>query len=57
VDSEWLTIQEAADYLKVSIPTIRKYIKLNKLSCYRQARIIRLKKVDLDNFLSRSGNT
>jgi excisionase family DNA binding protein len=50
---EWLTIEDAAGYLKISIPTVRKYIRLKKLPCYRQGRIIRLKKEDLDNFLAK----
>ncbi len=50
-DSEWFTIQEAADYLKVKPTTIRKYMRNNKLTAYRQGNIVRLKKSDLDNFL------
>jgi excisionase family DNA binding protein len=49
--NEWLTIKEAAERLKVSIAAIRKYIRLGKLPHYRQNRIIRLKKSDVDNFL------
>lgn len=51
MNTEWLTIAEAARYLRVSIPGIRKYIKENKLPSYRQGRIVRLKKSDLDSFL------
>lgn len=50
--SEWLTIKEAAEHLRVKVPTIRKYIREGKLPHYRQGRIIRLKVVDVDNFLS-----
>ncbi len=50
-DSEWFTIQEAADYLKVKPTTIRKYMRNSKLTAYRQGNIVRLKKNDLDNFL------
>ena len=49
--NEWLTIKEAADYLKLSVPAIRKYIRLGKLPNYRQGRIVRIKRRDLDNFL------
>ena len=49
--NEWLTIKEAASYLKLSVPAIRKYIRLGKLPHYRHGRIVRLKKQDLDNFL------
>ena len=51
VDTEWLTLQEAADHLKVKVTTIRKYIRLGKLQAYRQGNIVRLKKDDLDDFL------
>jgi len=49
--NEWLTIKEAANYLKVSVPTIWRYIRLGQLTAYRRGRIVRLKKSDLDNFL------
>ncbi len=48
---EWLTIGEAAAHLKMSVPTIRKYISLGKLPSYRQGRIIRLKRSEIDRFL------
>ena len=49
---EWMTIEEAAKYLKVSVPSIRLYIKSGKLPSYRQGHLIRLKQSDLDAFLS-----
>lgn len=51
---EWLTIPEAAKYLKVSIPSIRNYIKSSRLSSYRNGHVIRLKRTDLDAFLKKS---
>ncbi|MFC1981087.1 helix-turn-helix domain-containing protein [Chloroflexota bacterium] len=53
-NNEWLTIKEAAGYLKLSVPAIRKYIRLGKLLHYRHGRIVRLKRRDLDNFLEPS---
>jgi excisionase family DNA binding protein len=50
-DNEWLTIKEAAKHLKLSVAGIRKYIRLGKLPHYRQGRVVRLKKSDIDNFL------
>jgi excisionase family DNA binding protein len=50
-NDEWLTIQEAADHLKLSVPAIRKYVRLGKLPHYRQGRIVRIKRSDLDSFL------
>ena len=49
---DWLTIEEAAQYLKMSIPGIRKYVKNGKLPSYRQGRIIRIKQSDLDALLT-----
>jgi len=49
---EWMTIEEAAKYLKMSIGGVRKYVNNGKLPSYRQGRIIRLKQTDLDAFLS-----
>ena len=47
-----MTIEEAAHYLKMSIPGIRKYVKKGKLPSYRQGRIIRIKQSDLDALLT-----
>lgn len=51
MQDEWLTIQETADYLKLSVAAIRKYIRQGKLPHYRHARVIRLRKSDVDKFL------
>jgi len=51
MESEWLTIQGAAEYLKAKPSTIRKYMRLKKLPYYKLNKIIRLKKADLDCFL------
>ncbi len=50
--NEWLTIQEAADYIRVKPTTIRKYMRNGKLVSYRQGNIVRLKRSDLDSFLA-----
>ena len=48
---EWLTVKEASAYLKVSIPTLRKYIRNGILPHYRQGRIVRLRSSDINDFL------
>jgi len=48
---EWMTIAEAAKHMKLSIPAIRKYIRLGKITSYHQGRLVRLKKSDLNAFL------
>ncbi|MCK9357341.1 MAG: helix-turn-helix domain-containing protein [Dehalococcoidia bacterium] len=52
---EWLTLQEAADRLKVKVPTIRKYIRTGKLPAYRQANVVRVKPGDVDAVLTLDG--
>jgi excisionase family DNA binding protein len=52
---EWMTIEAAARYLKVSPQSIRNYIKRGTLPFYRQGRLIRIKQTDLDSFLE-AGN-
>jgi excisionase family DNA binding protein len=48
---EWMTIEEAAQYLKLAVVTVRKYVKSGQVPSYRQGRIIRLKSSDLDQFM------
>ena len=47
-----LSIQEAADYAKVSTQTIRRWIKSGRLKFYRGGRQIRIDESDLVDFLS-----
>ena len=47
-----MSIQEAADYAKVSTQTIRHWIKWGGLKFYRGGRQIRIDESDLVNFLS-----
>ena len=49
-----MTIEEAAKYLKVSVPSMRLYIKSGKLPSYREGHLIRLKQTDIDAFLTLS---
>ena len=51
MDNQWLTIKDAAERLRLSVPAIRNYIRLGKLPHYRQGRVVRLKRSDVDNFL------
>jgi len=52
MDMEWMTIKEIAKYLRVSVSTIRKFVKIEKLPNYRQRYIIRLKQSDIETFLT-----
>jgi excisionase family DNA binding protein len=51
VTDEWMTIQQAAAHLKLTVQTIRNNIKSGKLKSYRNGKIIRLKRIDVDSFL------
>lgn len=45
------TIEQVAEILQVSIPTVRKLIKDRKLKAIRVGAQIRIRKEDLDSFL------
>jgi excisionase family DNA binding protein len=49
----FLTPQEVSDLLRVSIHTVRRWIKEGKLPAYKVGRAWRISKVDLDNWLNR----
>ncbi len=48
---EWFTVEEAAEYLRLSKRTIYKLVKDGRLSAYRigQERHLRFRREDLDN--------
>jgi len=51
-DNEWLTPQEAADYLKVKRQTLVRWAKEGKVPKYHMPpRFTRYKRTDLDAFL------
>ena len=49
-----LTIEEVADILRVSTVTVRKLIREGKLKSFRVGLQIRIKRVDLDRYISSS---
>jgi excisionase family DNA binding protein len=51
---EILTVREAARFLKVSVNSIRRYIRLGRLPAYRIAdeRVLRIKRLDLEKLLT-----
>ena len=52
-DSRWLTVREAAAFSKVSVSTLRRAIRRNRLTAYRVSggSAIRLDKADVDAWL------
>jgi excisionase family DNA binding protein len=53
---EWLTIKEAANYIKVHYTTIQKYISSGKLKVSRPGgKIVRICLEDLQEFMEGNG--
>jgi excisionase family DNA binding protein len=52
MESDILTVTEAAKYLKVSVVTLRRYLWKRKISFFRPNRKILISKSDLDAFLA-----
>lgn len=49
--TEWVTLQDIADELKLHIETVREWVRTKRLPAYRVGRDYRVKRVDLDKFL------
>jgi excisionase family DNA binding protein len=49
----FLTPQEVSDLLQVSVYTVRRWIKQGELPAYKVGRLWRIKKDDLNRWLSR----
>lgn len=50
--AEWMTVEEAAEYLKCSRSTIYRRIKEGELKLYKAGKLSRLKREDLDNLFN-----
>lgn len=51
---EIMTIREAAEYLKVSVPTVRKMIAEKEIPFFQRGQVIRLNRSDLQRWMRRS---
>ena len=49
--TQWLSVEDIAKELNVSIDTVRNWIKQKKLTAYRVGRDYRIKREDYDKFL------
>ncbi len=58
VDRPYLTVEEVAEMLQVSVETVRGYInrKRNKLPAFKVGREWRVRKVDLDRWVQEHMN-
>ncbi len=50
-DIDWLTSQEAASWLGVTVRTLYRAIDEGKLTAYRMGRVIRIQRPDLEAYL------
>ena len=53
---ELYTVEQAAEYLKVSTKTVRRLIKANKLLASKVGGSWRIKKIDIENYLNETRN-
>lgn len=51
VEDEIMTIREAADYLKVSVPTVRSMIATKEIPFFQRGQVIRLNRLDVKDWL------
>lgn len=51
-----LTIKEAAEYLKVSVPTIRNMIASKEIPFFQRGQVIRLNRRDVKEWLRNNSN-
>ena len=54
---DWLTVDEIAKDLKVTIETVRNWIKSKQLTAYKVGRDYRIKRSDYDVFLQHRKTT
>ena len=55
--SEWLTVEDIANDLSVSIETVRNWIRRKKLTAYRVGRDYRIRRADYNRFLEERRTT
>jgi len=58
VEKPYLTVEEVAELLQVSVETVRGYInrKKNKLPAFKMGREWRVRKIDLDRWVEENMN-
>ena len=55
--NRFFTITQTAEYLGISIPTVRKYIRNKELDVFKNHRVVRVPKAELDAFIRRQMNS
>ena len=49
-----LPLQDAAALLQVSVPSLRRWIRLGQLGCVRCGRAVRIERTELERFVARN---
>ena len=52
MNPDFITVQEASEFLRVSLLTVYRYIKAQKLPAYKIGRDFRIKRSDFDSFVA-----
>lgn len=55
-EEEIMTIREAAEYLKVSVPTVRNMITSKEIPFFQRGQVIRLNRRDVKEWLRNNSN-
>jgi excisionase family DNA binding protein len=55
-EGEVMTIREAAEYLKVSVPTVRNMIARKEIPFFQRGQVIRLNRRDIKEWLRNNSN-
>ncbi len=49
-----VSLRDAADLLQVSVPSLRRWIRLGQLGCVRCGRAVRIERTELEHFVARN---
>lgn len=53
-NDKWVNVNDIADYLSVSIDTIRSWIKQDKIPCYKLGKMYKFKLSEIDEWVRSS---
>jgi excisionase family DNA binding protein len=53
-NDKWVNVNDIADYLSVSIDTIRSWIKQDKIPCYKLGKMYKFKLSEIDDWVRSS---
>ena len=56
VENEIMTIREVAEYLKISVPTVRNMIARKEIPYFQRGQVIRINRRDIKKWISNNSN-